>query len=202
MKKQNLISRKNSLWGTTAWCQYSKRCIYPKRKEYFYTSGLVAPIKDENAPVGTTERYGDTYQQSLGTLERIKKRSQKRVSMEDVFFLRVYLAPDKDGNIDWNAWFKAYGEYFNVTKIQIKWQGLQLQYMHWPILTCWLNWSCSCEMKNIPLITSLLSFSLSSCDGEKVMKAMIWGFNKMVGEGYFSFPGDFDSWRIWGCKKS
>jgi enamine deaminase RidA (YjgF/YER057c/UK114 family) len=91
------------------------RGVYiPKGKEYFYTSGLVAPIKDESAPVGSIERYGNTYEQSLGTLERIKETiSEAGFTMEDVFFLRVYLAPDKDGDIDWNAWFKAYGEYFN-----------------------------------------------------------------------------------------
>jgi enamine deaminase RidA (YjgF/YER057c/UK114 family) len=91
------------------------RGIYiPKGKEYFYTSGLVAPIKDESAPVGSIDRYGNTYEQSLGTLERIKETiSEAGFTMEDVFFLRVYLAPDKDGDIDWNAWFKAYGEYFN-----------------------------------------------------------------------------------------
>ncbi|WP_373495350.1 hypothetical protein [Aquiflexum sp.] len=44
-------------------------------------------------------------------------------------------------------------------------------------------------MKNVSLILLLfLSFSLTSCDGEKVMKAMLWGFNRMVGEGYF--PSD------------
>jgi len=91
------------------------RGVYiPKGKEYFYTSGLVAPIKDESASVGSIERYGNTYEQSLGTLERIKETiSEAGFTMEDVFFLRVYLAPDKDGNIDWDAWFKAYGEYFN-----------------------------------------------------------------------------------------
>lgn len=91
-----------------------KGIYIPKGKEYFYTSGLVAPIKDENAPVGSVDRYGDTYEQSLGTLERIKETiNEAGFKMEDVFFLRVYLAPDKNGNIDWNAWFKAYGEYFN-----------------------------------------------------------------------------------------
>lgn len=91
-----------------------KGVYIPKGKEYFYTSGLVAPIKDESAPVGSLERFGNTYEQSLGTLERIKETiGEAGFTMEDVFFLRVYLAPDKEGNIDWDAWFKAYGEYFN-----------------------------------------------------------------------------------------
>jgi enamine deaminase RidA (YjgF/YER057c/UK114 family) len=91
------------------------RGVYiPKGKEYFYTSGLVAPVKDENAVPGTYGRYGDTYAQSIGTLERIKETiAEAGFKMEDVIFLRVYLAPDKEGKIDWDAWFKAYGVYFN-----------------------------------------------------------------------------------------
>lgn len=91
------------------------RGVYiPEGKEYFYTSGLVAPVKDENAEPGTYGRYGDTYEQSIGILERVKETiGEAGFAMEDVFFLRVYLAPDKNGQIDWNAWFKAYGEYFN-----------------------------------------------------------------------------------------
>ncbi len=91
------------------------RGVYiPKGKEYFYTSGLVANVKDENAVPGTYGRYGNTYEQSIGTLEKIKETiGEADFTMEDVVFLRVYLAPDKDGKIDWDAWFKAYGEFFN-----------------------------------------------------------------------------------------
>ncbi|WP_304516888.1 RidA family protein [Cecembia rubra] len=91
------------------------RGVYiPAGKEYFYTSGLVAPVKDPEAAAGTYLRYGDTYEQSIGTLERIKETiGEAGFSMSDVIFLRVYLAPDKEGKIDWDAWFKAYGEYFN-----------------------------------------------------------------------------------------
>ncbi|MFC0263041.1 RidA family protein [Fontibacter flavus] len=91
------------------------RGVYiPEGKEYFYTSGLVAPVKDENAEPGTYMRYGNTYEQSIGILERIKETiGEAGFTMEEVFFLRVYLAPDKNGQIDWDAWFRAYGEYFN-----------------------------------------------------------------------------------------
>lgn len=91
------------------------RGVYlPKGKETFFTSGLVAPVKDENAAPGTYGRFGDTYEQSKGILERIKETiGEEGFGMEDVIFLRVYLAPDKEGTIDWDAWFRAYGEYFN-----------------------------------------------------------------------------------------
>lgn len=91
-----------------------KGVYIPKGKEIFYTSGLVAPVKDPDAEAGTYGRFGDTYEQSIGILERIKETlDEGGFAIEDVFFLRVYLAPDKDGKIDWDAWFKAYGEYFN-----------------------------------------------------------------------------------------
>ncbi|MCL6259751.1 RidA family protein [Aquiflexum sp. TKW24L] len=91
------------------------RGVYiPQGKEYFYTSGLVAPVRDENAVAGTYGRYGNTYEQSIGILKRIKDTiGEGNFTMEDVIFLRVYLAPDKDGKIDWDAWFNAYGEFFN-----------------------------------------------------------------------------------------
>lgn len=91
------------------------RGVYiPEGKEYFYTSGLVAPVKNPDAKSGTYERYGNTYEQSIGILERIKETiGEAGFGMGDIVFLRVYLAPDKEGGIDWNAWFSAYGEYFN-----------------------------------------------------------------------------------------
>lgn len=98
-----------------------KGVYIPKGKEIFYTSGLVAPVKDENAEAGTYGRFGNTYEQSIGVLERIEETlAEGGFAIEDVFFLRVYLAPDKDGNIDWDAWFKAYGEYFNNDENPIK----------------------------------------------------------------------------------
>lgn len=91
-----------------------KGVYIPEGKEYFYTSGLVAPVKDENAEAGSYGRYGNTYDQSIGILERIKDTiAEADFTMQDVIFLRVYIAPDKNGKIDWDAWFKAYGEYFN-----------------------------------------------------------------------------------------
>jgi len=91
-----------------------KGVYIPEGKEYFYTSGLVAPVRDENAEPGSYGRYGNTYEQSIGILNRIKETlAEADFKMEDVVFLRVYLAPDRDGKIDWDAWFGAYGEFFN-----------------------------------------------------------------------------------------
>jgi enamine deaminase RidA (YjgF/YER057c/UK114 family) len=91
-----------------------KGVVVPEGKDIFYTSGLVSEVLDPDAPAGDMSKYGNTYQQSIGTLKRIKETIEAEgYNMKDVFFLRVYLAPDESGEIDWNAWFKAYGEYFN-----------------------------------------------------------------------------------------
>lgn len=91
-----------------------KGVYIPEGKEYFYTSGLVAPVKDETAEPGTYGRYGNTYEQSIGILNRIKETiGEANFTMEDVVFLRVYIAPNQQGEIDWEAWFRAYGEFFN-----------------------------------------------------------------------------------------
>ena len=86
----------------------------PAGKGYFFTSGLVAPVKNAEAAPGSYERYGNTYEQSIGILQRIQENlTEAGYGMEDVIFLRVYLAPDREGKIDWDAWFSAYGEFFN-----------------------------------------------------------------------------------------
>jgi len=91
-----------------------KGVFVPEVKDIFYTSGLVSEVLNPEAQEGDMSKYGDAYQQSVGTLKRIKTTLEAEgYSMEDVFFLRVYLAPDESGEINWDAWFKAYGEYFN-----------------------------------------------------------------------------------------
>jgi len=91
----------------------------PQNKAYFYTSGLVAPILDSNAAIGTPERFGDTKTQAVGTLKAIEKALQSEgLKMSDVVYLRAYLAPDKQksNKCDYQAWFDAYALYFNNAK--------------------------------------------------------------------------------------
>jgi enamine deaminase RidA (YjgF/YER057c/UK114 family) len=91
-----------------------KGVFIPEGKNIFYTSGLVSEVLNPDAEEGDMSKYGNTYQQSIGVLKRIKETIEAEgYKMQDVFFLRVYLAPDANGEIDWDAWFKAYGEYFN-----------------------------------------------------------------------------------------
>lgn len=95
----------------------------PKGKKLFYTSGLVAPLIDSTADVNDAhKRRGITYTQSINTLTRIRKLLKEAgLQMKDVVYLRVYIAPDtqkgKGTEPDFDAWFKAYGEFFNNEKI-------------------------------------------------------------------------------------
>jgi enamine deaminase RidA (YjgF/YER057c/UK114 family) len=91
-----------------------KGVYVPEGMDIFYTSGMVSDVLNPDAPAGDMSKYGNTYQQSVGTLEKIKETIEAEgYKMQDIFFLRVYLAPDETGEINWEAWFKAYGEYFN-----------------------------------------------------------------------------------------
>lgn len=88
----------------------------PAGQAYFWTSGTVPPVLNENAPAGSRDRFGDTKTQAIGTLKRIEGLLKDvGLSMSDVTYLRVYLVADKfkDNKVDYQGWFDAYGEYFN-----------------------------------------------------------------------------------------
>jgi enamine deaminase RidA (YjgF/YER057c/UK114 family) len=89
----------------------------PEGAAFFFTSGLVGPVIDPEAEPGSGGRYGDTYTQSKGIMERIKSLLEEAgLEMKDIIFLRVYMVPDKNkgGEIDWQGWFDAYAEYFDT----------------------------------------------------------------------------------------
>jgi enamine deaminase RidA (YjgF/YER057c/UK114 family) len=86
----------------------------PANQTYFYTSGIVAAPME--TPTDTLNPYGDTYTQSLSTLRRIETiLSDAQLQMKDVIFLRIYLVadPNRNGQIDFDGWFRAYQEFFN-----------------------------------------------------------------------------------------
>lgn len=88
----------------------------PENKALYLASGIVANPKNESKPEDDRERFGNTYDQSVSALERIKAYlSEEGLSLKDVVAMKVYVAPDpeNDGKPDFQAWFKAYGEYFN-----------------------------------------------------------------------------------------
>lgn len=88
----------------------------PADKAMYFASGIVAYPKDESKLEGDRERFGDTYDQSISALKRIEEYlGEEELSLKDVVAMKVYVAPDPEngGKPDFDAWFKAYAEYFN-----------------------------------------------------------------------------------------
>lgn len=88
----------------------------PAGNSMYFASGIVAYPKDENKPAGDPERFGDTYEQSVSALKRINEYlGEEGLDLKDVISMKVYVAPDpaNGGKPDFQAWFKAYSEFFN-----------------------------------------------------------------------------------------
>ncbi len=87
----------------------------PSDRKLFFSSGQVSAPNNLEAPEKTLAAYGNTHQQSIGTLKKLEGvLKEAGLGMKDVVYLGVFIAPDPTNNkIDFDAWFKAYGEYFN-----------------------------------------------------------------------------------------
>lgn len=88
----------------------------PEGRSMYFASGIVAYPKDDTKPAGDRERFGNTYEQSVSALKRIGEYlGEEGLSLKDVISMKVYVAPDpeNDNKPDFQAWFKAYGEFFN-----------------------------------------------------------------------------------------
>ena len=95
----------------------------PAGRAFFFTSGTPPPALDEKAPAGSPERYGDTKAQGLGALKLIEARLKEAgLSLADVVYLRVYVAPDKtkEGKFDYPGWFEAYAQVFGTKDNPVK----------------------------------------------------------------------------------
>lgn len=95
----------------------------PAGKRWIHTSGIVAAIADSSAAPGSRQRYGDTYTQSISIIKRIEGiLKQGGMSLSDVVFLRVYIAPDpqKGNQPDYDGWFEAYKLFFNNPQNPVK----------------------------------------------------------------------------------
>ncbi len=86
-------------------------------KKLFFTSGLTATAQNPNLPDTDYEKFGDTYIQSKNILDKFKSLLKEAgLEMSDVFSMRVFVAPDsKTGKYDFDAWNKAYKEYFGTS---------------------------------------------------------------------------------------
>jgi enamine deaminase RidA (YjgF/YER057c/UK114 family) len=108
---------------TDAASPISQGVAFPGNAAFYFTSGTVPPVIDPTAPPNTIEQYGDTYTQAKGALERIKTLLESQgLRLKDVAFLICYLVPDPalKGAVDYQGWFKAYGEYFNTSENPVK----------------------------------------------------------------------------------
>ena len=88
----------------------------PGGSDIYISSGIVALPKDESKPVGHPEYYGNTHEQSISTLKRIEGYLREEgLSLKDVVSMKVFIAPDpmKENKPDFDAWFEAYGLFFN-----------------------------------------------------------------------------------------
>lgn len=93
-----------------------KGAAVPEDKRLFFSSGQVSGVNHPDAEEKTLAAYGDTYEQSIGTLKKLEGvLKEAGLGMEDVIYLGVFVAPDPryEDEIDFDAWFRAYGEFFN-----------------------------------------------------------------------------------------
>ncbi|SDE66002.1 Enamine deaminase RidA, house cleaning of reactive enamine intermediates, YjgF/YER057c/UK114 family [Paenibacillus sp. UNCCL117] len=94
----------------------------PAGASYLFTSGTVPPLLNKEGKT-VYERYGDTKTQATGILTNIEKQlADKGLSLKDVIYLRVYVAPDaaKENKFDFAGWNEAYALFFNNADNPVK----------------------------------------------------------------------------------
>jgi enamine deaminase RidA (YjgF/YER057c/UK114 family) len=75
----------------------------------YYISGALASVADPTAPKGSFESYGDITTQTRSVLDSLKATLAKLgLTFGDVVQAHVFMAPDKDGNIDFAAMNKVW----------------------------------------------------------------------------------------------
>ncbi len=99
----------SSLISTTA--------IVAEGKKLFFSSGLTASAQNISLPETDYAKYGDTYTQAKNILDKFQSiLKEAGLSMSDVFSMRVFVTPDlKSGKHEFDAWNKAYKEYFGTS---------------------------------------------------------------------------------------
>jgi len=100
----------------------SSSVAVPQNYNRLSFSGTVPPLLN-NKGITTYEKYGDTKTQAIGILKKFEEDlAQKGLSLEDVTYLRVYVAPDpiKGNKPDYQGWFDAYAQFFNTEENPVK----------------------------------------------------------------------------------
>ncbi|KAG2450980.1 hypothetical protein HYH02_004252 [Chlamydomonas schloesseri] len=89
----------------------------PTGHAYYHSSGTVPAIKNASAPRGSRERFGNTTEQAVSVLTRIRTLLQDQgLDMKDAVYVRCYLVADPflGGAVDFAGWNAAYGQFFNI----------------------------------------------------------------------------------------
>lgn len=120
-EKEALKSNEVTFFGTPS-SSISSSVSVPQNYDRLSYSGTVPPLLNKDGKTGY-ERYGDTETQAIGILKNFEADLEaKGLSLSDVTYLRVYVAPDpnKENNPDYTGWFNAYAKFFNTKENPVK----------------------------------------------------------------------------------
>ncbi|WP_375055957.1 RidA family protein [Zobellella sp. DQSA1] len=84
-----------------------------------YVSGQVPPVIDADADGNSKAAFGDTRQQTIGVIERIKTILEAQgMALNNVVKMQVFLVgdPELDGKMDFSGFMEGYKEYFGQDK--------------------------------------------------------------------------------------
>ncbi|HPE47362.1 MAG TPA: RidA family protein [Hyphomonas sp.] len=89
--------------------------IVPPGAETYYVSGIVPSAVDPDADPNSRAAYGDTRQQTISVLTRMKDTMEAAGwSLGDIVMMRVYLVGDEatGGRLDFGGFMSGYSEFF------------------------------------------------------------------------------------------
>jgi enamine deaminase RidA (YjgF/YER057c/UK114 family) len=89
----------------------------PSTARIVFVSGTLADVVKPDAPVGSTERLGDTETQTASVLAKIEKElAASGLTMADVVKMNVFMVgdPAKGGGMDFGGLMKSYARYFGA----------------------------------------------------------------------------------------
>lgn len=120
-EKAALKSKEVTFFGSPT-SSISSSVAVPHNYNRLSFSGTVPPLLNKDGKT-TYERYGDTETQAIGILKKFEADLEaKGLSLDDVTYLRVYVAPDpnKGNKPDYQGWFDAYAQFFNTEENPVK----------------------------------------------------------------------------------
>ena len=89
----------------------------PAGKTQIYLSGAGPGIADKTLPASSPAAYGNTRDQTINTLEKIRAQLQGlKLDMKDVVKMQVFLVgdPAKEGKMDFAGFMEGYVKFFGA----------------------------------------------------------------------------------------